>query len=138
MNPNWRSAALWGIALMLVLGAAWGLYRLTGHPDALNPTSPDALLEQAVDVAMRQPERGLAGEPERLIAEALRLAPQHVQALALAGSARFDQKDYAGAIRHWEPLLERVEPGSDLARQIEGSLATARRLAQAGASAPAR
>lgn len=91
----------------------------------LRPQDPDAWLALAVSTAMGQPQ-GLAGEPEALIVRALSLAPDHVQALALAGSARYDQRDFAGAVAHWERLLPLVEAGSPLARSIEDSLARAR------------
>jgi len=97
--------------------------------------NPDALADYADALAMAS-GRNLQGEPYRAILEALALDPQHVKALALAGSAEFARGDYAEAIAHWERMLERVPPESDLAQGIRSGLQTARaRLGQAGAPA---
>lgn len=59
------------------------------------------------------------------IARGLKLAPNHPEALWLAGKERFENKDYAMAVRHWE-ALERVTPaGSDHAKDLKTSLVEA-------------
>lgn len=124
LPPRRRLAALLVLAAPLL---AVLLYSRGAPPGAFSPTDAQTLLDQAVNLAIRQGERGLAGEPERLIQAALRLSPQHVQALALAGSARLDQGDAAGAVRYWEQLLPLVEPGSELESQIRAGIAAAQR-----------
>lgn len=46
----------------------------------------------------------------------------------LAGSAAFEKKDYAAAIRYWERILPRVPPDSEGARSIQSGIAEARSL----------
>jgi cytochrome c-type biogenesis protein CcmH len=70
----------------------------------------------------------LQGEPEKLVLRALEIDPQNLKALALAGTAAFDRKDYAAAARYWQRMLPLVEPGSEDARQIQGSITEARSL----------
>jgi cytochrome c-type biogenesis protein CcmH len=77
--------------------------------------------------------RSLEGEPSRLIEQALKLDPNNLKALALAGTLAFNRKDYAGAVRHWEKLAQ-LAPGSELGQQIQGGIDEARRLA--GGAAP--
>lgn len=96
----------------------------------LQPQAPEPLLDLAVTLAMSRGQ-GLSGESEQLIAQALRLAPDHVQALALAGSARYDQGDPAGAIVHWQRLLSLIDANTELARNIEAGIERARREASA-------
>ena len=83
--------------------------------------------------------RSLEGEPAQLIAHALQIDPRNSKALALAGAAAFNRKDYKGAVQYWEALL-RVEPAdSRLAQEIRGAVAEARRragLPPIAASAP--
>jgi len=73
--------------------------------------------------------RKLDGEPERLLKRALALDPDNAKALSLAGTLAFDRGDAATAARHWERALQRIEPGSELAQQLQGALADARQRA---------
>ncbi len=82
--------------------------------------------------------RNLAGEPAALIAKALELDPKNLKALALAGTIAFDGNDFAKAARLWEAAIASAEPGSELARNLEGGVAEARsRAGLPAASAPA-
>lgn len=72
--------------------------------------------------------RNLAGEPTRLIERALKLDPDHVKALALAGTAAYDRKDYANAVRHWERIVQVAPAGSSYLEQVRASIAEAREL----------
>ncbi|MFT3663966.1 tetratricopeptide repeat protein [Piscinibacter sp.] len=78
--------------------------------------------------------RSLAGEPAALIARALELDPKNLKALALAGTVAFEQHDYTRAARLWEAAVAVAEPGSELARNLEGGIAEAR--SRSGAPAP--
>ncbi|MEN9416654.1 MAG: hypothetical protein RI988_274 [Pseudomonadota bacterium] len=94
----------------------------------LRPREASAVADLADAVAVNQ-GRKLAGEPARLVAEALALDPDHPKALALAGTAAFEVGDYATAVRHWERLAA-VEPAdSPLAAQARASAEEAKRLA---------
>lgn len=93
-------------------------------------------------LAMTQ-ERRLQGEPERLIAQALKIDPDHVKALALAGTVAFEKRDFKGAVGYWEHILKLAPPDSEMAASIRESIADARAALgggaekQAGASGPA-
>lgn len=85
--------------------------------------------------------RNLAGEPAQLIAKALELDPKNLKALALAGTIAFDAGDYAKAATLWEAAVASSEPGSELARNLQGGVAEARSragmpAASASAAAP--
>jgi len=87
----------------------------------LRPDDPDVLTQHAVTLALAR-SSGLAGEPEALIQAALRLAPDHPQALALAGSAALERGDRAAARRHWERLLAQTPADSEAAAALRESL----------------
>jgi cytochrome c-type biogenesis protein CcmH len=99
---------------------------------ALKPDDPNLLADFADALAVVN-GRNLEGEPGKLIARALEVDPNNLKALSLAGTAAFLRKDFAGALRHWEKLAQ-VAPDSDFARQIQGGIDEARRLA--GGPAP--
>jgi len=94
---------------------------------ALKPDDPNLLADYADALAVVN-GRKLEGEPSKLIARALEIDPNNLKALSLAGTAAFLRKDFAGALRHWEKLAQ-VAPDSDFARQIQGGIDEARRLA---------
>lgn len=102
----------------------------------LRPADPGLLADLADLVAMVQGKR-LAGEPARLVQQALDLDPRHVKALALAGSVAFEAGDGASARGYWERLAALLPADSERARALAGSLAEARRL-EAGQSGAAR
>jgi cytochrome c-type biogenesis protein CcmH len=81
--------------------------------------------------------RNLEGEPNRLIAQALKIDPNNLKALSLAGTAAFDRKDYAGALRHWEQMTK-LAPDSQFSQQIHSGIDEARKLMGGGSAvAPA-
>ncbi|MCG3190649.1 MAG: hypothetical protein LKCHEGNO_03437 [Burkholderiaceae bacterium] len=96
---------------------------------ALRPDDAALLADYADSMAMVN-GRNLEGEPSRLIARALEADPNNLKALSLAGTAAFLRKDYAVALRHWEKM-QQVAPDSDFAKQIQGGIDEARRLAGA-------
>lgn len=103
---------------------------------ALQPNDAQAWADRADALAMAR-GRQLAGEPEKLIARALELDPKNVKALALSGTIAFDRGDYPAAASLWESAVAAAEPGSELARGLQGGVAEARaRAAAASASAP--
>ncbi len=102
------------------------------------------LLADYADLMAFQNNRTLAGEPTQLIDRALKIDPNHPKALALAGSAAFDRKDFSVAVRHWELLATLSPPGSEFLTQLQGGIDEARKLgglppavAAAPAAAPA-
>lgn len=94
---------------------------------ALAPGDPTLLSDFADVLGMAQGRR-LAGEPAGLVQQALDIDPRHVKALALAGSAAFEARDYAAAQGFWERLIAVVPTDSDIARSVRGSIAQARQL----------
>lgn len=104
---------------------------------ALSPDDASLLADYADALAMTQ-ERGLLGEPERLVQRALRADPDHVKALALAGTAALQRGDAAAAVRHWERAKSLAPPDSPFASGLEEGLRQARAAAapasQAGAA----
>jgi cytochrome c-type biogenesis protein CcmH len=105
--------------------AALDAYR---HLLALEPNNPDVLTDAAVALGMSL-NQDLSGEPERLIDRALALDPNHVQALALKGSAAYERGDYAQAIGPWKKILATVPQDSSMARSIAASVAKAETFA---------
>ena len=97
------------------------------------------VLADYADVLAMAAGRDLRGEPYRLIQQALALDPDHVKALALAGTAEFHLGNYDAAITHWERLMKTLPPDSPLAEGVKSGLAAARgRTGQAPiAAAPA-
>ena len=67
------------------------------------PDEPDLLADYADALAMSQ-GRDLSGKPLELVKRALKIDPTHWKALAMAGTAAFDRKDYKGAVDYWERL----------------------------------
>lgn len=101
------------------------------------PLRAQALADQADATAMAA-GRKLSGEPEKLIEQALQADPKNLKALALAGTIAFDNGDFARAVKLWQDAVAVAEPGSELARNLQGGIAEAQgRLGQAGgAGAP--
>jgi cytochrome c-type biogenesis protein CcmH len=79
---------------------------------------------------------GLRGKAMELVARALKADPTHWKALALAGTAAFERKDYAQAVAYWERMKATVPPGSPVAGSIDSSIAEARALGGLKAGAP--
>lgn len=94
----------------------------------LVPDNPHLLADYADAMAMTQGRR-LAGEPERLVMQALAIDPDHLKALALAGSAAMERQDYANAVKHWSRLKAVAPPESPFANGMDDSLQAARAAA---------
>lgn len=69
----------------------------------------------------------LAGRPEELVAKALKLDPDHLQSLWLAGTAAFNREDYAAAIRHWQRAQAQLPPESEDGQMLANIIAEAER-----------
>jgi len=92
-----------------------------------------ALLADYADALAMAQGRRLEGEPEKIIQRALAIDPQNMKALALAGSAAFERRDYASAVAYWERLLKFAPEGSEFAQSVRASIDEARQLQKDGA-----
>lgn len=111
-----------------ILGSSYvKLGRLNEAVDAyanlarLKSQDPEVLGVYAVTMGMAN-KGSLQGEPEKILAQALALDPKNIRALALTGSARYERRDYTGAITQWRKILAIVPPESDTARMVASSI----------------
>ncbi len=109
----------------------------------LRPQDAQSIADYADALAVSN-NRSLDGEPTRLVMQAVKLDPNNVKALALAGTIAFNQGNYAQAVSHWESAVRNADPASDFTKQLAGALNEARQRAGmpaadalAGLAAPA-
>ncbi len=150
-------AAAIAVALLVPLAAALAYWQL-GDPRALradalrdaDPQQLQALTERLAAHLQKSPDdaegwallgRALSSlgsyeRSARALARAVQLAPENrellvefIKALALAGRAEFDQRNYAAAIDYWERILPFAPPESEFARTVAESIAEAKTLA---------
>jgi cytochrome c-type biogenesis protein CcmH len=95
---------------------------------AKSPDSPEALVNYADVYAMTQ-DGSLMGKPVELINKALSIDPKNPKALALAGTAKFEQGEFKQAAVYWEELLAIIPAESKLAQSVSGSIRQAKSLA---------
>jgi cytochrome c-type biogenesis protein CcmH len=84
------------------------------------PDNPKLLADYADAVAATQ--NSIEGKPLELVERALKIDPTHWKALALAGTAAFDRKDYKLAVDYWERLRAALPPNSEMLRSVEASI----------------
>ena len=73
-----------------------------------------------------QKNNGFDAGSRELLQKSLRLEPDNMLALFLAGGEAFEGGRYAAAVQYWQRLLPRLEPGGEEARMVESSIAVAR------------
>ena len=103
--------------------------RAYGRAIALEPKNAQLLADHADILAALQGQQ-LGGEPTRLIEQALQIDPNNPKALALAGSAAFERKDFPAAITFWNKARQFVPADSEFAKALDGSIAEAKGAAQ--------
>ena len=91
----------------------------------LNPGNAQIFADYA-DVAAMLQGQSLAGEPTRLFERALAIDPNNLKALALAGSAAFEKKDFARAAEYWRKAQSLAPAGSEFAKGLGNSVEEAR------------
>ena len=107
------------------------------YANAVKRSEPDAqLLADYADALAMAQGRNLKGEPERLIAQALKVDPRNVKALLLAGTVAFQDKKFKDAIAFWERILKVVPPDSDIADSVRDSIADARKFSGTAKAPP--
>lgn len=77
-----------------------------------------------------------AGAPWQWIQEVLRVQPMHLNALVLAGSAAWSEKQHAAAQGYWQRALSLVPPESEAARGLQQALAQVAQLSEMAQAAP--
>ena len=94
---------------------------------ALSPNNAQLLADHADVLAMMQ-GRSAVGEPLKLIERALSLEPNNLKALALAGSAAFERKDFAAALGYWGKA-RKLAPDGEFANSLDASIAEIKQAA---------
>ncbi|HKI64807.1 MAG TPA: c-type cytochrome biogenesis protein CcmI [Burkholderiales bacterium] len=129
-----------GWAMLGRSNAVLGRYQVAAdayaRATALEGDDPNLLADYADTLAMAR-GGNLVGEPMGIVQRGLKVDPNNVKLLALAGSAEFTQKNYAAAVQYWERSLAHIAPGSDFRREVEGSIEEARRAGNLPAAKPA-
>ncbi len=74
--------------------------------------------------------QSLRGEPELLVQRALQIDPVNLKALALAGTAAFDRRDFGAAAAYWQRMLPLVPADSEDARVIRENVEEAGKLSR--------
>ena len=112
----------------LVLGRLEEAAQASERVLKLTPNDAQALADHADVLAMRA-GRVLDGEPIKLIERALKLDPDNLKALALAGAAAFDRGDGNEAARLWDRVALLGPPGSPVVQHAREGAAEARKMA---------
>ena len=102
----------------------------------LQPNNASVLADQADILAMLK--QTLQGEPEKIIQQALKIDPDNLKALSLAGAAAFERKDYQEAIKWWQNILKLLPADSPVVAAISASINEARGLAGLPSAAAAQ
>jgi cytochrome c-type biogenesis protein CcmH len=92
------------------------------------PGADAGLLADYADALAVSNNRNIEGKPLQLVERALKLDPDNLKALALAGTAAFDRKDYTLAVRHWERVAQVGPADETFKQQVQASIDEARRL----------
>jgi cytochrome c-type biogenesis protein CcmH len=124
---------------------------LGAYQKALKLRPADAnLLSDLADATAVKNGRSLDGEPTLLLDRALKIEPDNLKALALAGTAAFNRGDFVTAVKHWDravkvgpadnPMVEMSRGGAVEARErgkLPPAVASAELFAPAAPAAPA-
>ena len=88
-------------------------------------TDPDVLLDYATLLGTLNGNK-LDGKAAQMIAEVLKLSPDHPNGLMMSGISAYQRADYAGAVKQWEKLLGLLDPESTDAQQVQANIEDAR------------
>jgi cytochrome c-type biogenesis protein CcmH len=95
----------------------------------LNPNNAQLTIDYADFLAYQN--QSAKGEPMRLILRALELDPSNIKALALAGTAYYEEGQFAKAEQYWAQGLKLVPPDGEVAKAFTDNIADARQAASA-------
>ena len=87
----------------------------------LSPNDAQLLADYADVLAMTQ-QGSLNGKPFDLILQALKADPENRKALALAGSAEMNRRNFGPALGYWERLQKLLPAGSEDQRQVTATI----------------
>ena len=93
----------------------------------LNPNNAQLTIDYADFLAYQN--QSAKGEPMRLILRALELDPSNIKALALAGTAYYEEGQFAKAEQYWARGLKLVPPDGEVAKAFTDNIADARQAA---------
>jgi cytochrome c-type biogenesis protein CcmH len=94
------------------------------------------LLSDYADLLASSNNGDLTGRPEELVNMALKIDPDNLQSLWLAGTAAFNRDDFRLAVTHWERAMRQLPADSDDARMLGSVIEEARqKLPAAGKAA---
>jgi cytochrome c-type biogenesis protein CcmH len=99
---------------------------------ALKSDDADLWADYAFALGMANGQQ-LQGAPLEVINKALKLDPENAKALELAGTAEFQAKNYNQAIDHWQKILVKAPPNSELAQALSQRINEAKALAGSSA-----
>jgi len=102
---------------------------------ALRKDDASLLVDYADALALRN-NRNLDGEPMVWVERALTIDPKNLKALVLAGVHAYERKDYAGAVKQWEKVVQYGAPDNPFVLQFGPAIAQARAQAGMPANAP--
>lgn len=104
---------------------------------SLDPKNDQLLADLADLIAFK--DKTISGEALKYLDSALQINPKNVKALALRGSAAFDQKNYAAAIKDWKLAVSILDPADkEFVTGLKNSIQEAQALLQQSAQAPAK
>jgi cytochrome c-type biogenesis protein CcmH len=95
----------------------------------LSPNNAQLTIDYADFLAYQN--QSAKGEPMRLILKALELDPNNIKALALAGTAYYEEGQFAKAEQYWARGLKLVPPDGEIAKAFTDNIADARQAASA-------
>lgn len=80
------------------------------------------LLAEYADLLAVKANGNIEGRPLELVHRALKLDPDHLMSLSLAGTAAYNRADYPAALRYWERLRGLLPPDSEDARSLAATM----------------
>ncbi len=90
---------------------------------ALNETPDAELLSSYAETIAMSHEGRLQGQPDEILAQAIKLDDKHPKTLWLLGLSAVQTGDFATAIDYWETLKAQLPPGSESAQSIAEHIA---------------
>ncbi len=115
----------------LVLGRPQDAVKAYERALKLEPTNANVLADMADALGVRN-NNSLTGEPMAMVERALKIDPDNLKALMLAGSEAFDRRDAVGAIRHWQRMVDKGPADHPLVRQAAAGIEEVRKATGVG------